>query len=459
LIRSHRTSWLVFAGVLLLVACFGLSESFLAQWRDLNGTESLGKLGVNADLSADPSGSAQLTLQEADKLAGKWGRPAFYSARTVDAVSGGDKRTEADVFGVSALYDRFANFPLVRGSLLTGRSIEEHARVVLISSELADKLFRTRDVVGMPMQIMGVTFKIVGVYEASTSLLHKMTDNGKPDLLVPVTTLSELRPSIRVSAIELQAGPGAVITGGTEVRNALAAIGKSPSGYRIVNYAAERDWIAQMPKLLLAAVGLAGIGWSVRLMLGRIRKIGRRLRRGLAAEDWPDVLRRDWKTLAADLAALAALLASMLAVWLAIRHRYYIPARLFPEELIDWSFYRDLWLAEWRRQVATMGYVATPGELIHMRVELLVGRLTCTGLLAGLPLVWIGLRQWALEGVDLAAGIVRLAAYTCAAAVISAVAAQLAGTDYVIRPQDLFVIVCMPVLGALAQNAANRRRR
>lgn len=449
--RTRPASLFVFVGILLLVLSAHLSDALLSQWRDMSGAAALGKLSATVDRSADPGGSAQLTIREAEKLAEKWGRPTAYSARTVSVVSTGDKgkSVEADMTGVGGRYDDFRNIRLQKGSLIAAGSIEEHSRVALVSASLADKLFASRDVVGMELRLLEATFKIVGVYDEPASLLHAMTDNGRPDVLLPVTTLLELDASLLVSTIELAAGPAAAITGEADVRAALSAIGKAPSKYRIVNYAEAYEWVGQRPKLLLAALGVLGLWRCAVLAAGRVRHSISLVRGGLSREDWPDVIRRFARPLAADAAALIVLFACAVVLAAAIRHRFYVPVRLIPDELIDWSFYRDLLLQRWQRQVGTMGYVASPGELLYERVDLLVTRLTLAGLLGGLPLFRIGIREWKLRGLSLDAQVVRLAACMCAAAAIADAIAWLAGAYYAVRPQELLVVGCLTVLSAI----------
>ncbi|GAA3405591.1 ABC transporter permease [Paenibacillus hodogayensis] len=454
--RIRLSSWIVFVGVLLLIAASGLSESFLAQWRDMSGPQSLAALSVNVDLAADPTGSARLTIREAEKLAERWERPITYSARTPAAVTGGDRSIEADVVGVGGRTGSFANLRMYRGSPIAAQSIEEYSRVTAISSRLADQLFRTRDVVGMTVQLLGATFKIVGVYEEPDTLLRRMTDNGKPDLLVPITTLIELDPAVQITTIELAAGPTAAVTGTDEVRKALAAIGKPPSRYKIVNYAAEQNWVDQKPKLLLATAGVTGLLLGVRLAWGRLKRTVAFMRRGLSTDDWPDVVRKGKSALAVDAAALIGLMACAFMLGMAVRHRFYIPDELVPDELIDWTFYRDKRLEWWQRQVGAMGYVASSGELVYDRVNVLVTRLATVGILIGLPLLGIGVREWAMGGLSTADRLIRLAACIGAAVAATAAACWWAGTEYVVRPQELFVFVSLFVLSALSARAVGR---
>lgn len=458
--RSRLTTWIVFAGMLLLVAGGGLSEALLSQWRGMSGPLALDTLTVNVDLAADPAGSARLSVREAEKLAEAWERPVAYSARTLSAVSTEARSAEADVIGVGGQTDRFANLWLYSGGSIAGRSVEEHAKVAAVSSQLAEQLFGTRNVVGMTVRLMGATFKIVGVYEPSDSLLGWMTDNGKPDLLVPVTTLIDLNPSLRIDTVRLAAGPASAVSGIEEARAALTALGKPPSRYRIVNYAVEQDWVGQKPKLLLAAAGAAAILLCASLAAGRLKRAVARVRTGLATEDWSDVVRRHRAELAADAAAVVALAVCAAGLWIAIRHRMYIPAEFVPEELIDWSFYRDKWLEWWQQQVGSMGYVASPDELIYERVNMLVGRLTAVGLLIGLPLLGIGIREWAMNGLAVGARLVRLALCAAGAVGATSVLAWCAGigSEYAVRPRELFVIVGLSVLSALSASAGGRNR-
>lgn len=447
--RVRLTSWLVFAGMLLLVAGYGLAESILAEWHYLNGSKGLGKLVVNVDLAASPAGSAGLTIAEADKLAEKWGRATAYSARTVSAVSTEDNSVSADVIGVGGRYDSFANIWLYRGSLITSKSVEEHSRVALVSARLAERLYMNRDVVGMSLKLMGSSFTIVGVYEQPDSLLNWMTDNGSPDVLVPITTMVDLDSAVKVATIELEAGPTAVVTGVADARNALAGIGKQPSRYKIVNYVTEQNWVGQKSKLLLAAAGAAAMLLSLRLAAGRVKRSIGLMREGSAAEDWQDAVRRFRKELAFDALSLLALAACAVALYAAIRHRFYVPAELVPDVLIDWTFYRDKWLEWWQSLTAARGYVSSPGELVHERVDMLITRLTAAGVCLGLPLFWIGVREWAMTSITLEGRLVRLALFFAGAVLVCAAAAWWAGTGYVIRGRELFVLGGLFGLAAL----------
>lgn len=448
--RTRLTSWIVFAGVLLLVACSGLSESLLAKWRQESGEKGLDKLAVGVDLAADPTGSAGLTIAEADKLAGKWEGAAAYSARKPATVTAGEKSVSADVIGVGGAYASFSNFWLYRGGLITQSSIAEHSRVALVSDRLAERLFAGRDVVGMSLRLMGSTFTIVGVYEQPGSILDWMTDNGKPDMLIPITTMAELDGTVKVAAIELEAGATSALTGTADVQKALTAIGKLPSRYKIVNYVAERNWVGQKPKLLLAAAGIAALALCARLALGRLKRSAGLMRRGTAVEDWPDAVRRYRKELVFDTFAIVSLAACAAVVWLAIRYKFYIPAELVPDVLIDWTFYRDLWTEWWREQVNAVGYVATSGELMYDRVNMLVSRLTAIGILLGLPLLWIGTREWSMIRLPADRRIVRLSIYFVVSLFIAAAAARWAGTDFEVRWRELAVLGSLFGLAALA---------
>lgn len=452
--RTRLSSWIVFVGVLLLVAASGLSEALLAAWLAANGEKGLEKLAATVDLAADPTGSAGLTIAEADKLAGKWEGAVAYSSRKLSTVEAGEKRAAADVIGVGGAYASFSNIWLYRGGLIAERSIAEHSRVALVSDRLAEALFASRDVLGMSLKLMGSTFTIVGVYEQRNTILEWMTDNGKPDLLIPITTMAELDEAVKVVTIELEAGAAAALTGIDEVRSALTGLGKPPSGYKIVNYAAEWQWIGQKPKLLPAAAGALALLLCARIAIDRLRRSVGLVRRGTAALDWPDAVRLHRKELAFDSLSIAALAACAVFLWLAMRRPFYIPAELVPDVLIDWTFYRDLWLDRWREQVQAMGYVSSPAELMHDRVNGLVSRLTAAGLFLGLPLFWIGASMWSMGRLAPERRIARLAVYFAVALLAAAAAALGAGVEYAIGWREAVVFGGLFGLAALAARSA-----
>lgn len=441
--QSRLSSWMVFAGIALLLAGTGLAAAFADQWEQANGAVGLKKVAATVDLAADPSGAAGLTAADMEALDRRWsaGRTS-YMARTAAMIKAGARSASADLFGVNAGYAAFHGLQAQPGSTFGATSVAEASRVAVVSAALAERLFGSQQVVGQTVQLLNEPFRIIGVSAepSANSLLQRMTDNGTPDVYIPVTTLLELDPRARIGTVELEITAGALVGGEQQVRAALTALGKPPSRFTYVNYARELRWTEQKPALVRLALGAAVALLAVRLAVGRARRIVALLATGLRRRDWTDLLRAERAVLSRLALATAAFGACAAgAVWCS-RYSFYIPPQLLPDELIDVSFYVDQLRQAWQHQAADIGYVPSPHEWLWQRTDNLVTGLCAAGLLLGYPLLHLGVREWVLLGLPMSTRLIRLClALTAGVGLIAAVAVW-AGTSYVVRPGELFLL-------------------
>jgi hypothetical protein len=452
--RSRLASRLVFAGLLLMLAGAGLSSSVIAHWETLNGARALNKLTINVNdanasdasagnasgggTSGGASGFPGLTPDDAETLAKAWGNAAItMTARTSSVVRTDSRRADADVVGVDGKYREFAQLHLAAGTSITKRAVDERSRVAVVSADIAWQLFGSLQVIGKEIRIFGEVFKIIGLFAEPDSLLYRMADDGKPDVLVPITALMEVNPRVKVTTVMLAAKDDALLRGTADAKNALAAAGQPPNHFTVVNDALEHRLLAQKPQLMLFLFGLSAILLCLRFISMHIARMRDVLREGLLTLDWLDALRQNRFRLAGHgLAALALAFAAAL-LWRLIRFRFYLPPDMVPDELIDLSFYADRFLDYWQQRTNAAGYALSPHEMLSSRAALLVNSLFWAGLAIGLPLLYIGVREWAAAGMTFADQTVRASAFLLAAAVLLFVAAHAAGLPYLLRFADL----------------------
>ncbi|MFK7694167.1 ABC transporter permease [Paenibacillus sp. HJGM_3] len=458
-IPARLSTWMVFVGLALLLAGSGLSAAFADQWELANGAVGLRKVAATVDLAADPSASAGLTAEDMEELDRRWsaGRTSYMARTPAMVTTAGGRTANADLLGVSAGYAAFHRLQAQPGSWIGATPVKEASRVAVVSGALADALFGSREVVGLTVSLLGEPFRIIGVAVSPDdgSLLASMTDNGTPDMYIPVTTLLELAPRVKVGAIELEMGDGAIVNGVAEARTALAAIGQPSSRYAFVNYAREQRWTAQKPALVRLVLGAAAALLAARLAVRAARRLAARTAAGLRRLDAADLLRADGAALARLALAAAACAAVASFAVVCARYGFYIPPESLPDELIDVSFYVDRLREAWQAQAAGMGYVPSPPEWLWQRTDSLVTGLSTAGLLLGLPLAGLGLREWALLRMPASAQATRLCLALTAGVGLNAAAAWAAGAGavYAVRPGELFLLAAASVMWSISRHA------
>ncbi|MCS7463141.1 ABC transporter permease [Paenibacillus doosanensis] len=456
--RSRLASFMVFAGVLLVLGGIGLLSSVTTAWERENGSHRLQKLTAIVDRIADSSSMGGLRLEEAERLARRWNPlPVAYAAAMQAQAVQGKLSVSCNLFGVNGTYRDFREFKMIGGAALSQAAVDQRSRVAVIGAQLADRLFHSTRVAGKTIELYGVPFTVIGVFEDERSLAEQMSDDGLEDVFIPVTAMLDVYPDARIGIVQLAAKPDAAIRGETAVKQAMTEAGLNPSSFRITNDVLVHARISQLRRLLLFGCGMIAIYGLASLMIRQLAKARAAMQARLAAQDWSDVLRSERRLLLGCALAAASTAIGAAGLWEMIRFRLYIPPDWVPEEIIDVSFYIDKLRELWQQQTAEAGYVPAPHERLAHAAGRLADALCFAGSLLGLPLFLLGVRLWSAERVLLPVQLQRLFLCIPVVAAIGYGAARWAGVDYRIDPQEYAVTGAFFIVAVIhAHSLANQ---
>ncbi|TXK84842.1 ABC transporter permease [Paenibacillus sp. N3.4] len=439
MLGAKLASWMVFAGVLLMVASAGLLSSVITDWEQTNGSHQLNKLAANVDTSVAATSTTGLTLQDAEKLAKVWNTQITYSAGERGNAKAGINKANCHIIGVNEYYRDFTHMRMIAGTTITLTSVGEHSRVAVISAKVSDQLYHSVQVVGKTIELWGVPFTVIGVFYDHDSLIKQMAGDGIPDVLIPVTTMLDIRPELKIINIELAAKSDAALGGRTDVQHALTAIGQNPTQFRIDNNISDHTWIAQQKSLLLFIYGIIAVYLCLRFVPSQMSIVYARLKSRLVMENWQDALNIERTMLVKHGLVVICLIAVAAILWKWIAFQLYIPPDWIPEEIIDLPFYMDKLRNLWQQNILLAGYLPSSQEALTAAAGKLTGWLLITGVVMGLPLFLLGVRMWAITRIPLLKQLVILLFFVPAATAITFAAARWAGMDYLIDLRDITV--------------------
>ncbi|MGG6311126.1 ABC transporter permease [Paenibacillus macerans] len=440
--RSRLAPWLVFGGVLCLLVAIGGISSVLGDWEQTGGQQRLNALTVNLDRTAAVSAAdaTGLTLEEAEALAEQWEPQATaYSSRAQTSARYQNSSASCTVIGVNEQYRNFNSLPMLSGSMIGQTSVTENSRVAVISSWLAEQLYRSNRVVGKQLELFGTTFTITGVYAGEETLLKRMAEDGIPDVLIPVTTFLSIQPDASIETVQLAVGPAVAVGREDQVSAALGAVGKNPALFRIANRGINLTQAAQLKSLLLFGCGIIALVQLIRLVLRHVKAAARQLKRRLLTNHWPEALRMERAYLLKTLSVIITVLIFMVALWSSIAFRLSLLPDWVPERLIDVSFYFEHLQAIWQQQTLQAGYVPSAPEQLDAAAARLVGWLFLGGGLLGLPLLLLGIRLWQAERMPAYAQLQRLSYYLPPAVLITFALISWAGWDFRLNQKEIIV--------------------
>lgn len=98
-----------------------------------------------------------------------------------------NKNTNTQIFGVTPEFLTVRSFDVAKGRFISDQDIKSNNQVVLLGSEVVDKLFGNSDPIGERIRIRNLSFTIIGVMKPKGSFLGSNQDDG---VFIPITTMA-----------------------------------------------------------------------------------------------------------------------------------------------------------------------------------------------------------------------------------------------------------------------------
>jgi putative ABC transport system permease protein len=245
-------------------------------------TGSISGIGTNllfvftGNLEGNIRNAKPLTLGDVEAI-----RDAFQAPHVANAapaiqadreVSFGGERTRPTLIGITPEYLEVRNFKLSEGEPINESHILERASVALIGTEVADKLFGTREgITGQVIRIEGQPFRILGVLESKGGGAFGSQDNV---VMVPFSTAQERlirRTRERVDIIFVQAvDANSVSLAAEEVAQILRQRHRTEVGADDFTIFTQQDFISTARQITsVLTIFLGGIA-AISLLVGGI---------------------------------------------------------------------------------------------------------------------------------------------------------------------------------------------
>jgi len=108
-------------------------------------------------------------------------------------ISYGKKTVRVNTSGVTPVYETVRNFPVTDGRFISETDLNSKARVAVIGSRIAERLFTEQGLypLGTSIKVNNVPFKVVGVLESKGGGGGMMGGNQDEVVLVPLSTAHE----------------------------------------------------------------------------------------------------------------------------------------------------------------------------------------------------------------------------------------------------------------------------
>ncbi|KPU46145.1 macrolide export ATP-binding/permease protein MacB [Oxobacter pfennigii] len=397
------------AGIFILIFNSLFGWSITSKYSETNGVYKTNKVSVNVlkgSASQERSAFTMDDIRHMQEFSFKDTDMAYSSAEK-SAVSYKDSRTEAEVYGVNYKYGMFHQIEFKSGSFITEGNKDE--KVAVVDENLAEKLFNNDNVVGMPIELYGQEFKIIGVIKGDESIVQAITDSGLGNIYIPVEQMLIYDENSEITSFEVKAGGNITGQNISKAKEALGSIGKNALDYKIIDYNLENILVSQKTRLCIFMAGMSAIIMLLYLIKKRAVDIYSIIKSGLKEDYFSDVLKLKCLMITMTMLEMVVIFVFIYLLWDNIKFSLYIPAEYVPNELIDIDFFSGLFKSLAQTKVQNAGYVPTYTEMKMNVLNIMQNWNACIGLLIGFPLYYLGLKLLELKEENC----IKLLLYSC----------------------------------------------
>ncbi len=245
-------------------------------------TESINGIGTNLVFvfrggSEDVRNPKPITLEDAAAIADPFQAPSVMAVAPVIQDTGkvtfGRESTTTSITGVTPDYASVRKYNLTEGEFINQEQMLGQASVVLLGSEVADKLFgRQQGLVGETVRIEGQPFRVIGVLESKGGSGFSNADN---QVMVPFSTAKERlihhNTSDQVDLLLVEAvSPKDVPTASEEVAQILRTRHRTAIGADDFTILTQQDFLSTASTITnVLTIFLGGVA-AISLLVGGI---------------------------------------------------------------------------------------------------------------------------------------------------------------------------------------------
>ena len=182
---------------------------------------------------------------------------------------GGDYETGISVAGRNPYWFSVNEDTVVRGRELNVLDMNGMNYVCLIDQTMIDTFFYGEDPLGETLYLSGLSFRVVGIFDADSDASVTRMMSGSPDILIPYTTALKLNSTSEVTSLTLYLSAGWDSASATEVLEAALdeMFSYEEDCYEITTMDALESTMESMTAMMAALLG--GIA-SIALLVGGI---------------------------------------------------------------------------------------------------------------------------------------------------------------------------------------------
>lgn len=371
-IIRHALNRIVLSFTLLLVLF--IASSCISTSFALFSGDNTKRVELNLDRSKNVDNAELITIDNIKAIFNRYGKGTVsFSSLVSSIIANGSVYLPAQVEMTGSSYMKFSDIRMTRGTYFSEDAYKNGRNVVVISEQIATKLFMGTDVVGNEVELMGEAYRIVGIYKDKVSILSLMGSDGMDRVYVPYTSFSSahIMPVetifINDDALREERFRENVLSNYLKKRMHIDA-----SLYKVIDYYNTPVELRQMADVFVFFIAILCIFIVFRFIMIYLKKNSVYIKNCLRDKYLAQFLRTKVVYICIFSFGIVLLVMLVYGILYVARPNVYIPDKFIPQEnIFDLGFYMDIVKSMIYASNSTYGYVPTQLENYFANAQLL----------------------------------------------------------------------------------------
>ena len=361
-------------------------------------------------------------------------------------------RNKGNLLPVNAIltnseYINFEKLDMIKGTFLNPDACKNGRKIVVISSNLAKKLFSTYNIIGEEIDLLGDKYKIAGIYEPHYSIISLMGADGAEKVFLPLESIKQYEEqpiqTLLIKDVEIEQDKFRVNTIGNMLKINL---GQDQVNYKILDYYNAHVELTQFKSIFIFFLGVYIIWVLAAYLIKHIKKSFKAGRELMNESYVSHAVKANWKDLLKSILVAALYVAGIFVIYNIVKFTISIPLQYIPaDNIFDFGFYIDKLKEAFRIQNTSYGYVPTQFEVDFNNIyNLQLFFLACAALAFFLSISEVKMLMLAEESF-----LTLYKAYIIAffsAILLALVFSAACSLPYVFAAKELFIVLVLYVL-------------
>lgn len=234
------------------------------------------------------------------------------------------------------------SYKLVEGNKIDYHSVQNGAKIAVISDILANDLYKSTKVIGNVININEENYKIVGVYKTNNSFTYNISNDGYERIIIPYSAY--ISPNKKENIlIDVFTTMETDENSSRKINNELMEIlGPNLSLYNMENYTLWKKIIFQYTKILCFLIGSYGIVVLIKLLVKYFKNFITLFKESLKNNYFCEVIKENKKEILTIWTKVVPCLVGIISIFSLIKFNVVINDKYLPwDNIFDLDFYRE----------------------------------------------------------------------------------------------------------------------